>query len=160
MEPTKNVGVLWRMWKWRIRERLWHSNVLDNLGEQFFPFCQYWVSILQCQRRNNHSLWLLHCPVEKISNILWLNGKVMNCLVKKKTKTNMSKKIKEWRWLVLVQRERERGWMWEGRWVRKPFVMYVVMRLCTEEFFAHYFEDELKERTNELTPLAAYLKLV
>ena len=108
MEPTKNVGVLWPMWKWRIRERLWHSNVLDNLGEQFFPFCQYWVSILQCQRRNNHSLWLLHCPVEKISNILWLNGKVMNCLVKKKRKQTWAKISKSeggWCW----SRERESG---------------------------------------------------
>ena len=54
--------------------------------------------------------------------------------------------------------EREKGaGMGEGQWVRTPSVMHV-MRLCF--LLTHYFENELKERTNELTPLAAYLKLV
>lgn len=47
--------------------------------------------------------------------------------------------------------------MGEGQWVRTPSVVHV-MRLCF--LLTHYFENELKERTNELTPLAAYLKLV
>ena len=155
MEPTKNVGVLWRMWKWRIRERLWHSNVLDNLGEQFFPFCQYWVSILQCQRRNNHSLWLLHCPVEKISNILWLNGKVMNCLVKKNENKHEQKnqRVK----VAGAGPERESGdgcGRGDGSGSRSS---------CTswDCVLKNFLLITLKVNwRNELTPLAAYLKLV
>lgn len=49
--------------------------------------------------------------------------------------------------------------MGEGQWVRTPSVMHV-MRLCKNFLLTHYFENELKGRTNELTPLSAYLKLV
>lgn len=57
---------------------------------------------------------------------------------------------------MLAQREKGAG-MGEGQWVRTPSVVHV-MGLCF--LLTHYFENELKERTNELTPLAAYLNLV
>lgn len=53
--------------------------------------------------------------------------------------------------------EREGGWYGGGA-MGPDGVRHA--RHETVFLLTHYFENELKERTNELTPLAAYLKLV